>query len=63
MKNHRFIAVLVLSLSAWVISISAARADTVLYDSAGFIEGSQSFVQSFYITTPGTITVTMTDIP
>ena len=40
-----------------------AEADTVLYDSAGFVKGQQSFVQSFDITTPGTLTVTLSTIP
>jgi hypothetical protein len=62
MKYRHFFTASILALSAWVLPIAAARADTVLYDSAGFLEGSQSFVQSFNITTPGTITVTLTDI-
>jgi hypothetical protein len=41
---------------------SASRADTVLYDAASFIEGEQSFTQSFNITSPGTLTVSITDI-
>jgi hypothetical protein len=43
--------------------LSAAHADTVLYDSAGFIQGQQAFVQSFDITTAGTMTVTLSNIP
>jgi hypothetical protein len=35
----------------------------VLYDSASFLQGQQSFVQSFNITTPGTLTVTLSQIP
>jgi len=41
----------------------AARAGTVLYDSSGFIEGQQSFVQGFDLTSAGTITVTLSNIP
>jgi len=41
----------------------AARAGTVLYDSSGFIEGQQSFVQGFNLTSAGTITVTLSNIP
>ena len=43
--------------------LRAAHADTVLYNSAGFIQGKQSFVQAFNITTPGTLTVTLSNIP
>jgi hypothetical protein len=41
----------------------AARADTVLYDSAGFVQGQQSFVQGFDLTSAGTVTVTLSNIP
>ncbi len=41
----------------------AARAGTVLYDSSGFIEGQQSFVQGFELTSAGTVTVTLSNIP
>jgi hypothetical protein len=41
----------------------AARADTVLYSEAGFIQGQQSFVQSFDITSKGQLTITLTDVP
>jgi len=42
--------------------LRSVLADT-LYDSSGFIQGQQSFVQSFDITTPGTLTVSLSDIP
>ena len=48
---------------AWALPFSFASADTVLYDSSGFIQGQQSFVQSFDITTAGTLTVSLSDIP
>lgn len=40
-----------------------ARADTVLYDSAGFIQGNQAFVQPLDITASGVLTVTLADVP
>jgi hypothetical protein len=39
------------------------RAATVLYDSSGFIQGQQSFVQGFDLTSAGTVTVTLSNIP
>ena len=48
---------------AWALPFGSASADTVLYDSSGFIQGQQSFVQSFDITTAGTLTVSLSDIP
>jgi hypothetical protein len=44
------------------MSPGTARADSVLYDSVGFIQGKQSFTDSFDITTPGTLTVTLSNI-
>jgi hypothetical protein len=40
----------------------SAEAGEVLYDSAGFVKGQQSFVQSFQIDTPGTLTITLSNI-
>jgi hypothetical protein len=39
-----------------------AKASEVLYDSSGFIQGQQSFEQSFSLTGPGTLTVTLSNI-
>ena len=52
------------AVAVWGLGLvpAAARAGT-LYDNAGFIKGQQSFVQSFDITTPGTLTVTLSDVP
>ena len=52
-----------LGIAAWLTPASPAAADTVLYDSSGFIQGQQSFVQSFDLTSAGTITVSLSDIP
>jgi hypothetical protein len=41
----------------------SVHADSVLYSDAGFIQGSQSFVQSFDITTPGTMTISLASVP
>jgi hypothetical protein len=60
--RHIFAAVM-LAIGACVLTPGAAYADTVLYDNSGFIQGQQSFVQSFDITTPGTLTVTLSNIP
>jgi hypothetical protein len=59
--RHLFAATLI-GIGGWMLPVGA-QADTVLYDSAGFIQGQQSFVQSFDITTAGTLTVTLSNIP
>jgi len=58
--RNLFAAIMVVGV--WAVSPGMARADSVLYDSVGFIQGKQSFVDSFDITTPGTLTVTLSDI-
>ena len=63
MKSLQFLLASILLTAACVWPASAARADTVLYDSASFLQGQQSFVQSFNITTPGTISVSLSNIP
>jgi len=63
MKFQGIVATALVGLSAWVLMTGAAHAGTVLYDSSGVIQGEQSFTQSFNITTPGTLTVSLTSIP
>jgi hypothetical protein len=62
MKSHAFAASALLALSIWLTPFAASRADTVLYDAGSFVEGQQSFTQSFNISGPGTLTVSITDI-
>jgi hypothetical protein len=63
MKSRTFAASALLALGIWLTPFAASRADTVLYDAGSFVEGQQSFTQSFNISGPGTLTVSMTDIP
>jgi len=63
MRLRNLLAATIVVIGAWVLPLSAAQADAVLYNSAGFIEGKQSFVQSFDIATPGTLTITLSNIP
>jgi hypothetical protein len=63
MNVKKFFAALLLVSGAWAAPFTAAHASTVLYDSATFVQGEQTGVQAFDISTPGTITVTLTDIP
>ncbi|MGB6309006.1 MAG: PEP-CTERM sorting domain-containing protein [Steroidobacteraceae bacterium] len=63
MNVKKSFAVSLLLLSVWAVPFTAAHASSVLYDSASFIQGQQAGMQSFDITTPGTLTVTLSDIP
>lgn len=63
MNLKTLIAAPLLVLGAWLMPFSSARADAVLYDSASFVQGQQSFVQQMNISTPGTLTITLTSVP
>jgi hypothetical protein len=63
MQVRNFLATTALVFCAAFAPFGSARADTVLYDNAGFVQGSQSFVDSFTITTPGTLTISLADVP
>jgi hypothetical protein len=60
--NLKSLTALALLLIGWIVSPPAARADTVLYNGTGFVVGTQSFVQSFDLPSPGTLTVTLTNV-
>lgn len=63
MKTRRFLAVLAWFLAAGFTSGEAARADTVLYDSADIISGQGGATQALDLATAGTLTITVTNIP
>lgn len=63
MQLRRFLTAWALGLLASGMATGLAQAATVIYDGSGIIHGQQSFVQSFNITTPGTLTVTLSNIP
>jgi hypothetical protein len=52
----------ILALGTCAIPITRANADTVLYDGSGFMRGTQSFTDTFNVTGPGTLTVTLSNI-
>lgn len=54
-----------LSITACILCAALAgraNASEVLFDSTGFVTGQQSFVQSFNITGPGTLTVSLSNV-
>jgi hypothetical protein len=63
MQLRHLLAATGLLLSAAFAPWGSVRADTVLYANAGFIQGNQSFVDSFSVTTPGTLTISLADVP
>ncbi len=62
MRLGQLFAAVGLGVGAWVLPLGSAFAATVMYDSAGFIQGQQSFVEAFNITTPGTLTVSLSSV-
>jgi hypothetical protein len=61
MKSQQFLAASLLLLA--VAGIGSARAESALYDSAVVVDGQQGFVQSLDITTSGTLTFSISNIP
>jgi hypothetical protein len=51
-----------LGLAICALPTTRAKADTVLYDSSGFLQGTQSFAQTFNLSAPGTLTVTLSNV-
>lgn len=52
-----------MGVMAFLAAPIVGRAATVLYDGSGFIQGQQSFVQGFDLTSAGAVTVTLSNIP
>jgi hypothetical protein len=63
MKLRQFLSVPLWMLLSWAASSGVASADTVIYDSASVVDGQQGYVEPFSITTPGTLTITISNIP
>jgi hypothetical protein len=62
-KSRQAIATAIMIGGMGLLSLPAAHAGTVLYDSANFIQGQESFTQSFNVATAGTLTVTLSNVP
>ena len=58
----RSLLVMGAALALSVVGAHRVQASEVLYDGVGFLEGTQSFSDSFNLSSPGTLTVTLGDI-
>jgi hypothetical protein len=63
MKLSQILSVAGLAVAAGLSPGKAAHADMIIYDSMAVFEGQQGFTDSFSVSTPGTLTVTVTDVP
>ena len=63
MQRHKILGAVAAVMAAGVLPAVSARADTVLYDAANFFAGQQSYVQSFTLSTPGTLTIDLASVP
>jgi hypothetical protein len=50
------------ALAFWSVSINRAEASEVLYEGTGFMQGTQSFTDSFNLASPGTLTITLGNV-
>lgn len=62
MNIRNFVLTAVSALACWSGTSIHARAAEVLYNGTGFLQGTQSFVQSFNLSTPGILTVTLSNV-
>ena len=62
MKFRSVLLIVLCSLGCWAAGPAEVRAAEVLYDGAGFLQGTQSFVQSFNLSSPGMLTVTLSNV-
>jgi hypothetical protein len=62
MKIRGGLLVLMGALACWSIGSNQARASQVIYDSVGFMQGSQTLTDSFTLASAGTLTVSLANI-
>ena len=62
MRIHGILKAIVCAAGLAVAAIQTAGADQVIYDGTGFLTGQQSFTDSFAVSGPGTLTVTLSDM-
>jgi hypothetical protein len=62
MKNLKKLVLAVSAAACCSLGSLQAQADQVLYEGIGFLQGTQSFTDSFSVASPGTLTVTLGDI-
>ncbi len=62
MKIQQFVAVATATLALSLIASQRSEASEVLYNGAGFMQGTQSFTDSFTLASPGTLTVTLGNV-
>jgi hypothetical protein len=59
----RSVLTAICALALGSIGAHSSRASEVLYDGVGFLQGTQTFTDSFNLASPGTLTVTLGNIP
>jgi hypothetical protein len=62
MKIRSGFLVLAGALACWSMGSNPARADQVLYSGVGFMQGTQTLTDSFTLSSPGTLTVSLANI-
>jgi hypothetical protein len=62
LKIHRGLWVAAGTLAFCTMGLRSAAAAELLYSGSGFLEGTQSFTDSFSVSSPGTLTVTLANV-
>ncbi len=61
MKILRNLSLVLSAIACWSLGSTQAGA-SMLYDGVGFLQGTQSFTDTFSVSSPGTLTVTLGDL-
>jgi hypothetical protein len=61
-SRYLWAVAMILGLGLCSLPMTRANADTVLYDGSGFMRGTQTFSDTFNLTAPGTLTVTLSNM-
>ncbi len=62
MKIRNILLAAVGALACWSLSPRQADASQVLFNGVGFMQGTQTFTDSFRLSSPGTLTVTLGNV-
>jgi len=63
MGTQRFFALTALLCAVSLAPLTSVHASTVIEDNTNLIQGNESFVDSFTVSTPGTLTISLASIP